>query len=250
MGIPSYFSYIVKNHERILKKINYDSLRINNLYIDSNSIIYDSIFEIINQYKDNNSFEDILINTVCKKLHHYLDLLSPSDNVIIAFDGVAPIAKLEQQRTRRYKSWFIESANLQINSKKEKIPWDKTAITPGTEFMNKLNANISSYFKTNQHKFKAKNIMISGSNIPGEGEHKIFEYIRNHKDIHKEQTSVIHGLDADLIMLCLNHLYISDNIHLFRETPHFIKNISNDLDPNETYLINIKEFPLISKKII
>ena len=84
MGIPSYFSYIVKNHQRILKKINYDLLVIDNLYIDSNSIIYDSIYEIINQYKDNNSFELILIETVCKKLHHYINLLSPSNNVIIA----------------------------------------------------------------------------------------------------------------------------------------------------------------------
>ena len=241
MGIPSYFSYIVKNHQRILKKINYDLLKIDNLYIDSNSIIYDSIYEIINQYKDNNSFELILIETVCKKLQDYINLLSPSNNVIVAFDGVAPIAKLEQQRTRRYKSWFIESANSQINSKKEKLPWDKTAITPGTEFMNKLNANVSSYFKKNKSSFKAKNIIISGSDVPGEGEHKIFEYIRHNKDIHKEEITVIHGLDADLIMLCLNHLHISDNIHLFRETPHFIKNISNDLDPNETYLINIKE---------
>ena len=47
MGIPSYFSYIVHNHIRILKRLNKANVGINNVYIDSNSIIYDSIYEII-----------------------------------------------------------------------------------------------------------------------------------------------------------------------------------------------------------
>ena len=145
MGIPSYFSYIVKNHKRILKNINFETENIHNLYIDSNSLIYDSIFEIINKFSDHTSFETLLIETVCIKIEKYIHLLSPSDNVIIAFDGVAPIAKLEQQRTRRYKSSFIETATLKINKEKSKIPWDKTAITPGTEFMNKLNNGVSLY---------------------------------------------------------------------------------------------------------
>ena len=44
MGIPSYFSYIVKNHSEIIKKysIFLQNNTVNNLYLDSNSIIYDS----------------------------------------------------------------------------------------------------------------------------------------------------------------------------------------------------------------
>ena len=40
MGIPSYFSYILKKHADLIKKINFT---VNNLYIDSNSIIYDAL---------------------------------------------------------------------------------------------------------------------------------------------------------------------------------------------------------------
>jgi 5'-3' exonuclease len=40
MGIPSYFSYIVKNHANIIKKISDYTIQVNNLYLDCNSIIY------------------------------------------------------------------------------------------------------------------------------------------------------------------------------------------------------------------
>ena len=46
-------------------------------------------------------------------------------------------------------------------------------------------------------------------------------------------------MDADLIMLSLNHLKYSKQIYLYRETPHFIKSLDNSLDPEQTYLINI-----------
>lgn len=52
----------------------------------------------------------------------------------------------------------------------------------------------------------------------------------------------MYGLDADLIMLTLNHLHISDTIYLFRETPHFIKSLDNTLNPNSLYLLDIPEF--------
>ena len=64
-------------------------------------------------------------------------------------------------------------------------------------------------------------IIVSSSHEPGEGEHKIFEYIREHASEHADQTTVIYGLDADLIMLCMSHLHISRNIYLYRETPAF-----------------------------
>ena len=63
----------------------------------------------------------------------------------------------------------------------------------------------------------------------------ILEKIKN-----KEETHVIYGLDADLIILCLNHMNISKHIYLFRETPEFIKNISMDVEPNELYLMKIE----------
>ena len=76
---------------------------------------------------------------------------------------------------------------------------------------------------------------MSGSKDRGEGEHKIFDYIRG--TINKKH--VIYGLDADLIIIGLNNLQHTDNIFLFRETPEFIKSINYSLDPNKLYLMNL-----------
>ena len=81
------------------------------------------------------------------------------------------------------------------------------------------------------------------SNEPGEGEHKIFEFIRNNKSAEfSQETHVVYGLDADLIMLTLNHLYVSQNMTLFRETPHFISKIDSSLHPDKLYCLDIPEF--------
>ena len=43
-------------------------------------------------------FEKKLIKKVCKKIEEYILELKPNNRVIIAYDGVAPVAKMEQQR--------------------------------------------------------------------------------------------------------------------------------------------------------
>ena len=202
MGIPSYFSYIVKNHSDIIKKINYLK-KIDNFYLDSNSIIYDTLRLISNNYKGNDAkFEKILIKETIKKINEYISLISPTKTVIIAFDGVAPVAKLEQQRTRRYKSYLMDKITKSIKSKPEKT-WDKTAITPGTKFMEKLGKEIKKYYKNSYNNVNNVNIIVSTSDDVGEGEHKIFEYIRENQIFHSKTTTLIYGLDADLIMLAL-----------------------------------------------
>jgi 5'-3' exonuclease len=234
MGIPSYFVHIVKNHGNIIKKFKNSDINIHNLYIDSNSIVYDGIKQI--EYKsDDDNFEKKLIIWVCEKIVYYINLINPSRNVLIAFDGVAPVAKLEQQRNRRYKTWY--TANF-ISEDDVKEKWDTTAITPGTKFMERLNKDIQNYFN---NKFKNLNIMISATEKCGEGEHKIYKYIRDNSKYHYDTNTIIYGLDADLIMLTLIHTKICENLYLFRETPHFITSIDNTLKPEEHYVLDIFE---------
>ena len=62
-----------------------------------------------------------------------------------------------------------------------------------------------------------------------------------HKKYHGSTSTAIYGLDADLIMLTLNHLHICQKMYLFRETPHFIKSIDKSLNPNTNYVMDIPE---------
>ena len=105
MGIPSYFSYIVKQHSNVIRKLD-NTMKINNFYIDANSIIYDAIHKI-----DFNNLTDTDVNTiihkVINKIDDYIHTIKPDTYVFIAFYGVAPVAKLEQQRQRRYKSFYL-----------------------------------------------------------------------------------------------------------------------------------------------
>ena len=253
MGIPSYFSYIVKEYRHIIKDMK--SLRqINNFYLDSNSLIYDAVKNNPTYDKTkHNEYENELMDMVCAKIDFYVDTLQPRDRVFIAFDGVAPVAKLSQQRDRRYKSWYTTQIQRDLEGTAYKESWNTSAITPGTEFMKNLNTYVTEYYE-NKNKNKnpisivAPKYIVSSSMESGEGEHKIFEYIRKYPEYHNspDTTTLIYGLDADLIMLTLNHLHITNNknMYLFRDTPEFIKSIDSSLDANRDYLLDIPELAI------
>jgi 5'-3' exonuclease len=199
--------------------------------MDCNSIIYDCYYELEEIYKktpfDISTIEDQLIKKVIEKIEYYICLISPSKSAYITFDGVAPFAKMNQQRIRRYKTAFI--ARL---SDFKKI-WNTSAITPGTEFMKLLSIEINSHFQ------KKRNIkmMISCSDEPGEGEHKLFKYIRDNDC--SDDNIAIYGLDSDLIMLSIFHRQFTKNIYVFREAPNFKTVLSSSFDKKENLFMDI-----------
>ena len=51
MGIPSYFSHIIKNHRNIIENVN-SVTNVQNLYLDCNSIVYDAAYKLSMKYAD------------------------------------------------------------------------------------------------------------------------------------------------------------------------------------------------------
>lgn len=253
MGIPSYFSYIIKKHGSIIMRHSdvYSIVsQIHNLYLDSNSIIYDAVRKTPKAFDETTRiYEMRLYGAVCAAIDNYINIIRPTQRVIIAFDGVAPLAKLRQQRERRNRSWFVR--HLCSGDKPETLAtsWDTTAITPGTDFMRGLNSFVTEYFAhraatTPTTAWRPRKIIVSGADIVGEGEHKLFEFIRNNGE-HKHEASVVYGLDADLIVLALNHLRFTSNIFLAREAPHFAKELSDvvsdkELSADTLYFLDIE----------
>jgi 5'-3' exonuclease len=233
MGIPSYFSYIIKNHSNIISTLffhkNISKTAFSSLYMDCNSIIYDSFHKLEKQDTYSSmtvpEIEKAIIDMVILGIKKYISYVNPSEYLFIAFDGVAPFAKMEQQRTRRYKSSYLSSISYSTDPNKQGLlnatspKWNTAVITPGTDFMNTLSNTIYCEFSKNEKIYGVRHIIVSGSNKPGEGEHKIYEHLRMTSN--KEHTISIYGLDSDLIMLSIFHSIYCKNIYIFREAPSF-----------------------------
>lgn len=233
MGIPAYFSSIIKRYPSIIKKYQ-KSLIVNQLFMDCNSVIYDCFHNMAKEISSKSQYEieKKLINNVIEKLDYYLRTIGGQEISFLAFDGVAPVAKMEQQKTRRYKSQYEKRYMEDEFSLKNVEPWNTSAITPGTMFMKKLERALMDHYS------KGKNVVVEFSN-PGEGEHKIFDYIRARK---LQGNTIIYGLDSDLIMLSLQNTQYCENIYLYREMPEFIASIDASLKPHDMYMVDINEF--------
>jgi 5'-3' exoribonuclease 1 len=108
-------------------------------------------------------------------------------------DGLVPYGKMVQQRYRRFKI-------------KEESEFDRNQISPDTPYMRELEQKIRSKFP---------DIILSSTQEPGEGEHKIFNELRK-----KERKSIcVYGLDADLILLSMFNS--STEFTLLRESTEF-----------------------------
>jgi 5'-3' exonuclease len=215
MGIPYYFYNLVKKYKNIvIDKIPID---ISIYAIDFNGIIHPQAHKETNEEK--------LFANLWNKINSYNELYKP-EKMLICVDGVAPVAKIIQQRKRRYLSIYKNKID-NITSK-----WDTNAISAGTTFMNNLDDFI--FKKINDDKL----FIFDGSKNQGEGEHKIFNYLKS-LDFDKSKGIIINGLDADLIILSL--LSNIDNIYLMRENDD---NISY-LDINELKKSLLEELKLV-----
>lgn len=167
-------------------------------------------------------------------IFHYLEVLfriiKPRKVFFMAVDGVAPRAKMNQQRGRRFRS--AKEAEEKIKKaldKGEVLPtearFDSNCITPGTDFMARLQEQLKYFVHnklSNDKLWQNVKVYLSGHETPGEGEHKIMEFIRseNAKPGHNPNTRhCLYGLDADLIMLGLTSH--EPNFSLLREEVRF-----------------------------
>jgi 5'-3' exonuclease len=210
MGIPYYFYVITKSYDGILLKSLPAHLKCGHLMLDFNGLIHPSAQKYIKEIqsaetKQPKDIEKGIMTAIWKDTEVLIKMVNPELTVQIYIDGVAPIAKMSQQRKRRFMSV------LRKKMLNETSLWDTNAISPGTTFMTRLHASIRAHIRYSKEKFT---YYFSSSDEVGEGEHKLFERIANKYNSPKE-VKVIYGMDADLIMLSLfSHL---PNIFLLRE---------------------------------
>ena len=236
MGIPLYFKTISDKYPEIIKELE-NVQEINGLFLDLNCAIHPCCRKLANEnYKafKKNQTETRMINEVLNYIDKLVNLINPN-LLYIAIDGVAPRAKMAQQRLRRYKSIKerdeTNKIKDQLNEPYSKEFWDTNAISPGTVFMEKLALGISNHIKTDIS-YKSLDVIFSTANVPGEGEHKIFNFIR---ETNMGGNLVIYGLDADLIMLAMAAK--KPNVYLLREAIEF----GNKVNMNKFLYLDINE---------
>nr|CAG8618081.1 13778_t:CDS:10 [Entrophospora candida] len=242
MGVPALFRWLSKKYPKIIQQVieerpimingveipvdtskpNPNKTEFDNLYLDMNGIIHPCCHP---EDKPTPETEEDMIIDIFKYTERIVAMIRPRKVLYLAI--VAPRAKMNQQRSRRFRTaredkekanektlemvFFkkIESGVLFDEDLKKKKSFDSNCITPGTPFMAKLAACLRYWIAdklNNDVGWKNLKVILSDASVPGEGEHKIMDFIRSQRTspYHDPNTHhVIYGLDADLIMLSL-----------------------------------------------
>ncbi|KAJ9448392.1 5prime-3prime exoribonuclease 4 [Diplonema papillatum] len=240
MGVPSFFKWMIHKYPKTLDPAmeavqempadgsdpepldlntpNPNGIEFDNLYLDMNGLVHPCCHHC-DPLPEN---EEEMMLRIFESIDEVVAVVRPRKLLYMAVDGTAPRAKMNQQRARRFKSaqecrkdrQLEESLKQRLREAGFSVPassasWDQNAITPGTPFMTRLSQACQWYVYerlNNDPYFSKIAIVYSDATVPGEGEHKIMNYIRacrTRPGYNPNTRHCIYGLDADLIMLAL-----------------------------------------------
>uniref|UniRef100_UPI0035CD3D4A 5'-3' exoribonuclease n=1 Tax=Komagataella phaffii TaxID=460519 RepID=UPI0035CD3D4A len=241
MGVPALFRWLSRKYPKIISPVIQDedvdidgesrptryedpnpNGELDNLYLDMNGIVHPCSHP---EHKPVPETEDEMMLDVFAYTENVIMMARPRKVIYIAVDGVAPRAKMNQQRSRRFRSAQDakdanekKAAELKEMEKKGEIiddaiknkkTWDSNAITPGTPFMHRLADSLrywAAYKLTTDPGWSGIEVIISDASVPGQGQHKIMSYVRSLRSSPKHDpntTHCIYGLNANLIFLGL-----------------------------------------------
>ena len=105
MGVPNLYRWLSERYPLINRPVdeNMPMPEVDNFYLDANGILHKSSHGDSGEPPLPGDEADVFIR-VCSYLDNLVQLVRPRRLLYIAIDGVAPRAKMNQQRARRFKS--------------------------------------------------------------------------------------------------------------------------------------------------
>ncbi|CAD7971460.1 unnamed protein product, partial [Amoebophrya sp. A25] len=281
MGIPKFFRFLRERYPAIEEPVDaHNKPQFDNFYVDMNGLIHQAAQKVIAETeaaKVEEPEHSRIYWETCNTVDMLVHLVRPRAVLFLAVDGVAPAAKMSQQRERRYRNAWERNAKLgqsernnvlqptdeQTSSRMpptcsktndgpgqedaSSIPFDSNWITPGTPFLHEFGRYLEHFVQVKCSEdpvYQHLDVIVSTAQQPGEGEHKLADFIRQEKRIrlrkskemqekcagHERSPShCMYGLDADLIMLAL--MSHEPKFSLLREHLHFDKGEITEWDP-------------------
>jgi 5'-3' exoribonuclease 1 len=108
MGIPKFFRWLTRRYPLVLQQVKTDEdiAPVDNLYLDLNGIIHNCVHgndpkrhERISRLDDMEELWAAIMRSIDEIVH----MIKPKKKIFLAVDGVAPRAKMNQQRARRFR---------------------------------------------------------------------------------------------------------------------------------------------------
>jgi len=221
MGVPKFFRWLTERFPQINRRISEGRKAddyVDNFYLDMNGIIHTCTHgDAIRPGEQLD--EDEMVRRIFEYTERLIRIAKPRKVCYLAIDGVAPRAKMNQQRSRRYRAPREAAQQAAILERDGRGPskdagpaFDSNCITPGTEFLAMLGQKYTEWIIRSRADPESTwltpglSVVFSGSDVVGEGEHKIMDFIRRGRDsgdFDDETRHCMYGLDADLIMLSM-----------------------------------------------
>jgi 5'-3' exonuclease len=148
--------------------------------------------------------------------------------IIISMDGVPNMAKIVEQKKRRYNLYIINKLKKELYKEyKDKLDekrrlfeenrygFNRNKILAWHSFMKKVSQELtdSNYLEYLKNKYvHLEEFIFSGADIPGEGEKKIMEYILNNND---DGKYIIYSPDSDVVILSIILANKKTNSHFY-----------------------------------
>src|SRR3990167_414558 len=218
MGVHYFYTWITKRYPLFKKTYDPEIMpAVDNFYLDLNGVLYKCARDDSAIYRDllKGKALDEIFASVFNYINMLVNKMKPRKRLIIAIDGVAPRAKMNNQRQRRYHSArsnrsHNEFLSTELKSSPGVVSFKNNSISPGTEFMFDLIDRIKFFVQRKIHEdpdWKKLEIIFSGGDVPGEGEHKVMDWMRGWKQSPEydiNESHIIYSNDADLIFLSLS----------------------------------------------